>query len=637
MRILLIEDDELVSQALEKILLSQNYVVDIATNGEAGWEFVEAFAYDLIVLDIVLPKLDGIHLCRRLRDSGYQIPVLLLTAQDSSTDKVMGLDAGADDYVVKPFEVTELLARIRVLLRRSSVSTPVTLEWAHLCLDPGLCQVTYRDQLLTLTPKEYRLLELFLRNHYRVFSRSAILDHLWPCEQAPSEDAVTVHIKDLRKKLKQAGAPSNFIETVYGQGYRLKQLEAGLKPTHKLTKIAEVPAQTQEKQVYEQLKTELSIVWERHRSLNQRRLTHLEDVLAKLQSNALEHKQWHEAQQIAHKLAGALGIFGFVEASQLAREIETIFERCEADRVLRKDQIPRLTELLAALKNRLEPSEDYLPMPWLKSQPLKSNGGKYPGNVQILVMIDGDTELVEGTLKLATAQGISIEQIQLSSLSSRKSWTSEIAILNWPLAQAKVQDLKQLVAFANQIPPILVLLLTTQNNWVNQVKVSHLAAHVCLPMPMVPEQVLIAVTKVRSHLRAAVAKVMIVDDDIQVLSNMRTLLEPWNMQVTTLSQTEQFLPVLERCSPDLLVLDLKMPKFNGLQLCQVLRHTPQWNGLPILFLTAHTDVSTAQDIFAAGADGLISKTVGPSELTTRILNTLGRTQLYRMFAVLKSS
>ena len=238
MRILLVEDDELVSQALEKILLSQDYVVDIATNGELGWELVEAFAYDLIVLDIVLPKLDGIHLCRRLRESGYQIPVLLLTGQDSSTDKVMGLDAGADDYVVKPFEVTELLARIRVLLRRSSISGPVTLEWAHLRLDPGLCQVTYRDQLLTLTPKEYRLLELFLRNHNRVFSRSAILDHLWPYEQAPSEDAVTVHIKDLRKKLKQAGAPRDFIETVYGQGYRLKQLETDLNPTHLATNVS---------------------------------------------------------------------------------------------------------------------------------------------------------------------------------------------------------------------------------------------------------------------------------------------------------------------------------------------------------------------------------------------------------------
>jgi DNA-binding response OmpR family regulator len=224
MRILLVEDDERIANALTETLRDRQYLVEVAADGEYAWNLIEAFAYDLIILDVMLPKLDGISLCKRLRRKGYMTPVLMLTARDTSSDKVVGLDAGADDYVVKPFDLAELTARIRALLRRGKETLPPVLEWEHLCLDPTSCEVTYNGQLLHLTPKEYKLLELFLRNNRRVFSRSAILDHLWSYEAPPVEDAVKVHIKDLRKKLKAVGAPPDFIETVYGLGYRLKQL-----------------------------------------------------------------------------------------------------------------------------------------------------------------------------------------------------------------------------------------------------------------------------------------------------------------------------------------------------------------------------------------------------------------------------
>ncbi|NJO80894.1 MAG: response regulator transcription factor [Cyanobacteria bacterium RM1_2_2] len=223
MRVLLIEDDECIAKSLETVLAKENYAVDVAVDGELGWQFIESFAYDLILLDVVLPKLDGIALCRQIREYHYQTPVLLLTACNSSTDRVIGLDAGADDYMVKPFELAELLARMRVLLRRGSSPVVPLLEWHQLQIDPVSCQVTYSDQLLHLTPKEYRLLELFLRKPRHVFTRSAILEHLWGVEEMPGEDTITAHIKGLRQKLKQVGAPADFIETVYGIGYRLKQ------------------------------------------------------------------------------------------------------------------------------------------------------------------------------------------------------------------------------------------------------------------------------------------------------------------------------------------------------------------------------------------------------------------------------
>jgi two-component system, OmpR family, response regulator len=223
MRLLVVEDDRRIADSLAEALTNQHYVVDIANDGQEGWEFVEAFDYNLLLLDAILPKLDGMTLCRQVRSQGYQMPILLLTARDTTEDKVMGLDAGADDYVVKPYKLQELSARIRALLRRGSVSLPAVLEWGQLRLDPNTCEVTYGDSLFPVTPKEYRLLELFLRNSSSVLSRSAILENLWSFEEPPDEDSIKAHIKRLRQKLKVAGAPDDFIETVYGMGYRLKR------------------------------------------------------------------------------------------------------------------------------------------------------------------------------------------------------------------------------------------------------------------------------------------------------------------------------------------------------------------------------------------------------------------------------
>ncbi|MBH8566400.1 response regulator transcription factor [Nostoc sp. CENA67] len=223
MRILLVEDEYRIAKALAEVLIDQNYVVDIASDGQVGWEFAKAFPYNLIVLDLMLPKLDGITLCRQLRQEGYSIPILLLTAKDTSTDKVIGLDAGADDYVVKPFDLQELMARIRALLRRGINILPSVFEWGKLRLDPSSCEVTYNGQAVPLTPKEYKILELFLRHSHQVLNRNEILKHIWSFEDPPGEETIKVHIRSLRQKLKYAGANSDFIETVYGLGYRLKQ------------------------------------------------------------------------------------------------------------------------------------------------------------------------------------------------------------------------------------------------------------------------------------------------------------------------------------------------------------------------------------------------------------------------------
>ncbi|MEC4816279.1 MAG: response regulator transcription factor [Scytonema sp. PMC 1069.18] len=223
MKLLLVEDDERIASSLAEALNDSHYAVDVADDGEQGWDFVTVFVYDLLILDIMLPRLNGIELCKKLRQAGYELPVLMLTAKDSSTDKVLGLDAGADDYVVKPFDLKELLARIRALLRRGSAITSPLLEWGGLLLDPGTGNVSYNHQVLSLTPKEYQLLELLLRNRGQLLSRDRILDHLWSSIDPPTQDTVKVHIRGIRQKLKAVGAKHDFIETVYGLGYRLNQ------------------------------------------------------------------------------------------------------------------------------------------------------------------------------------------------------------------------------------------------------------------------------------------------------------------------------------------------------------------------------------------------------------------------------
>ncbi len=223
MKILLVEDEQDNAQLLQELLTENHYAVDVAYYGQTGLDLVGSFNYDLLLVDVMLPLMDGISLCRQVRKSGYEMPILLLTALDTTDFRVKGLDAGADDYVVKPYNLQELLARIRALLRRGQCGSSPVLEWGGLCLDPSTCEASYQARLLPLTPKEYSLLELFLRRGYQVLTHSIIIENLWVLDDPPQESSLKAYVKRLRQKLQQAGAPKDLIETVYGLGYRLNK------------------------------------------------------------------------------------------------------------------------------------------------------------------------------------------------------------------------------------------------------------------------------------------------------------------------------------------------------------------------------------------------------------------------------
>jgi DNA-binding response OmpR family regulator len=224
MRILIVEDNEKLSHSLKKGLEQEGYAVDCLFDGESAQVRIEANYedYDLIILDIMLPKRDGIQVCRDIRKQNITTPVLILTAKDTTDDKIIGLDSGADDYLVKPFSFEELLARMRALLRRPTNTLISELRIRDLTLNPATRKVYRAGKEIVLTLKEFALLEYLMINAGRIVNREQILSHVWDFNFDSFTNVVDVHIKNLRKKIDYANQ-EKLIETIRGLGYRLKK------------------------------------------------------------------------------------------------------------------------------------------------------------------------------------------------------------------------------------------------------------------------------------------------------------------------------------------------------------------------------------------------------------------------------
>ena len=220
MRILIVEDEKDLADALAKGLNRQGYAVDVAYDGEEALRLVEVNGYDLLILDLNLPRVDGVEVCRRIRASGSPTGILMLTGRSSPDDRVKGLDQGADDYLVKPFHFPELLARVRAILRREAGTRKVILRTGDLVLDPNALKAYVRDSEVALTSKEFGILEYLMRNVGRVVSQEELLEHVWNEDANLFTQAIKVHINNLRKKLSAAGG-EGLISTVKGRGYIL--------------------------------------------------------------------------------------------------------------------------------------------------------------------------------------------------------------------------------------------------------------------------------------------------------------------------------------------------------------------------------------------------------------------------------
>lgn len=229
-RVLVVEDEELIREMLVLALEGEGYEVDTATDGRLAVEQLQGFdannhetTFDLVILDLMLPQINGLDICRLVRHQGNPIPILMLSAKGSETDRVLGLEVGADDYLSKPFSMRELVARCRALLRRQRLITttePPVLNYKEITLYPQECRVLVRGEEVNLSPKEFRLLELFMSYTRRVWSREQLLDQVWGPDFVGDSKTVDVHIRWLREKLEQEPSRPEYIVTVRGFGYR---------------------------------------------------------------------------------------------------------------------------------------------------------------------------------------------------------------------------------------------------------------------------------------------------------------------------------------------------------------------------------------------------------------------------------
>ncbi|MBD2447138.1 response regulator [Nostoc sp. FACHB-152] len=599
MKILLVEDDLPTATILSEVLTAEHYTVEVAADGQNGLALATVSNFDLILLDLLIPKLDGINLCRQLRAQGIQKPILLLTAKDQSADVVKGLDAGADDYVIKPYDISELLARIRALLRRGTTQLrPSVLSWGNLCFNIVSAEVTYEGKPISLSPKEYSLLRLFLRNPQRVFSRSDIIDHLWSVDATPSEGAVTNLIKDLRHKLKTIGMSAELLETVYGLGYRLKP-----PPT---------PDSEQEQAKSQKAIAAINKTIERYKDTFAQRLTLLEQAELALYAGELLPQIRQQASNEAHKLAGTLGSFGYEIGSKLAQAIEHLLVK-EQDLTL--EDAVKLSQLISQLKGIIS----------RPPKPLTVEQIEPKGFPLVLAMAD---ESFANELKMQAASwGVRIEvAANLENIPQNISPSPKVILFNLNGQKSSQKSLKLLAKLKQKFPNTSIIVVANQDNLAQRVAVARLGIQGFLSQPTITK-VFQAITKVIPQSQASPAKVMIVDDDPVMLDILSNVLQPWGLTVKTLQNPQKFWESLIKITPDLLMIDLEMPIYSGIDLCRVVRQDAYWGNLPILVVTAHTDNKTIQQVFAAGADDFIGKPVEGKELITRVISRINRSRV----------
>ena len=626
MKVLIVEDDKLTVNLLTRALDAHNYTFNTAGDGETALQLAKTYDYDLILLDVMIPKLDGVSVCRQLRTCGYQMPILLLTALDSSVDRVQGLEAGADDYVVKPFNLPELIARIRALLRRGKANLlSPNLTWEKLQVNLDIAEVTYEEKVLHLTPKEYNLLELFLRNPRRIFSRSAILDRIWSAGEFPQEEAVTAHIKGLRQKLKAAGMIVDLVETVYGLGYRLKSLpEESDRRAAESAKSQEILS-AQASGPIDQLNTNshqakvLAVVAEIRANFQAtfaEKVEIFDRAIAKFNTGTLDNETRQEAQFEAHKLVGSLGTFGLPKGSEIARNIEHLFK---SENIYQPGSYRQIEELVNLLKGVFD-----LPSTEPENEPVV----QVSRNRQLLI-IDDDVLQID-RLKAAASAG----KFQIEVANSPQAAKIAIArqppdaiLLDLNFSRTQENGIALLAELLHQKPEIPVMVFSEYNHLSDRIEVARLGASGFLYKSIPPADILRAVDRILHQTSPAEAKVMVVDDDVDLLAAIKIILQPWGFQLTTLDEPQTFWEVLETTCPDLLILDVEMPGYSGIELCLAVRNDLRWSKLPVLFLTAHSESEIVSQMFVAGADDYVNKPIVEPELIARILNRLDRIKL----------
>jgi DNA-binding response OmpR family regulator/HPt (histidine-containing phosphotransfer) domain-containing protein len=642
LQILLVEDDQPVSAILEACLAAYHYQVSTASDGQVGLAMAQQFPYDLIVLDVILPGLDGLRFCQSLRSQGNQTPILLLTAKEEASDRVLGLNAGADDYMVKPFDLEELLARIRALLRRGRTADLGTdvLVWDNLRLDVISRTVWANQQPLTLTPKEYGLLELFLSLPNRVFSRSAILDRIWNPADAPGEETVSTHIKCLRQKLKAAGV-ADPIQTVHGVGYRLRPAASRALPAVEdvpsaagsaAPSLPSCPPAQQNCTDRQKVSAITARVWRHSQAQFLLQVETVAQAVQALAQGQLTADLRQRGQQVAHKLAGSLGIFGLTAGSEAAHCLEVGLQQVEPELGQLSSQNPAHGLQVAQFQRWIQILLQSLLYEHSSTSPatelaLWRQSSSVATVLPLVRVVSPDRRLVEQLTAAALSWGLRLEvseaegepelaASELAGLAGKPGGLSPQALLldldhlNW----------QESLRIAQAIPTVM---LTSHDRLPERLAVTD-SGGLYLQKPLLVAEILQALTQILRPQPPIANRILVVDDDQTVLHWLDAMLRPWDVQVFGISDVQQVWSRLQMTLPNLLILDGEMPDFSGCQICRMVKHDPQWRNLPILFLSKHGDPHSVERAFRAGADDYLCKTHPAPALVEQILTRLKR-------------
>ncbi len=574
MKVLLIESDDAIVVALVKRLTAHHVVVDVVKNEEDGWTYGSTFGYDLIVVGGESHHINGVGLCERFREEGLTLPILLIMAQNTNVGLVHALDAGADDCIVGSFEMDELHARIRALLRRGRANPFPVIVWGDLVLNSSTCEVTYREQPIVLTAKEYSLLELFLRDTQHVFSIEEILDSLWSSEEFPSEATVRSHLRRLRRKLQEAGATSDFIATVHGRGYYIKATDG------EANGVANRGGEFQAQQNGSQTNGFLS------------------RPSASPVSPIAEKEQGEDSLSFEWTSKWSQSETDDTQSSQAP--ILLILSRNEA--FAHAIAAAAVTQgIRVAIASSLEQAK-----PWLVPNAMRP----FP-----------DAILIQTPVRIKAVQALVRERDV--SVSSDCEHETSLAESKTSANLERTLDTLRLMGEHHLSIPIAVM--SHAATWSDRLLASRRGSTLFLSEPITPNQVVVALLPML-RVKGDSTKVLTLDSDPAWLQAMLTLLTPWGFEVITLDDVEPLMDVLDSVNPEVILLDAHLSTVDGIELCRLLRHDPKWRHLSIFVLSETADPLLQERAFVSGADDYLTKPIQGKELAERIMARLRRLQ-----------
>lgn len=607
MKILLVDDDPRFTTTAQSLLEEKKYSIDVLNIADNIFNFIEKNNYDLLILDVIMPKTDGITICRKLRKNHQELPILLLTALQGKNDKLKAFEAGADDYLVKPFDWDELLARIRALLRRKETEETVTLKWGNLTLVTDTKQIVYDSKDLNLTPTEYQILEVFLTNPSKLFSIDDLISKLWDFDEIPTNSTIRSHIKGLRKKLKKIGGDSDLIQTVYGMGYRLKKVEKV--KVEKKSENKEIKFFKQEKEINNQSQNDsisaaLAAIWGQYQQ------DVIEDIncLNEYNQNINCQLTKEEAVRKAHSLVGFLGSIGFIDISHICKNIENLLRDNQIGETLQKE-IDKLYSFCEKMKNENSNSFNNLS---IEESTRKKN----------VLMIDSKSEFTDNFIYFANFWNLEIDLTNNLSYGLEKLTNNKFDLILFDIYLIKKhsdrkESLNQIIKLAKDTP---IYIITNKDDFRRRLEVSDYKINGFISKDLSSIKIIQFITQNWNNINHKI--VLALDDDEKFLDILESQLVEPNLKLITLNHPSKIWKFLDNITPDLIILDLQMPEINGIDVCKVIKNDLHWQKIPVIFLTAYLNDGIIDQIITVGANDFIPKSKLELELNNRIVNHL---------------